>query len=178
MKRILLIVAVMVAVMAVQAQEKRWNVGVGGGVALPTGDASDFTKTGFDGFVNGTFSFSPNFAAGVEFCYVSLPGKTVSGVDLDKASVSALVMKGVYTFTTEGLRPYLALYSGLYTSKVSVSLDLGELGSISGSATDNNFGYGIEAGVRMEGFNVGAAYHVAASDFKYVLVNIGYTYTF
>lgn len=178
MKKLLVVVAVMVAVIAAQAQDKRWNVGVGGGVAFPAGDASDFTQTGFNGFVNGTFSIVPNFAAGMELSYVSLPGKTVGGIDLEKTRVSAIVIKGIYTFTQEGMQPYVALCTGLYSSRISVSLNLGGLGHISGSASDNNYGYGIEAGIRFNRFQVGAAYHVAASDFKYVLVGIGYTYTF
>ncbi len=174
MKKLLLILAVVVATASfANAQDKKWNIGVGGGLTLPTGDASDYFKTGFNGFVNGTYNFTSKFAAGVEINYLSLPGKTIDvtipgfgtiddvigSADL---KMTAFLAKGVYTFTESGLRPYLGVNLGFYKPEEG----------------DSEFGYALEGGVKFGKFNIGAGYHVATSDFKFLQINAGYTFNF
>lgn len=164
MKKILWVMAiVLVAAVTGNAQDKRFNIGVGGGLAMPTGDAADINKTGFDIFVNGTYSFTPKLAFGGEINHSSFPSKTFEGIDMGKTNLTAFVAKGIYTFTEEGIRPYLAVDLGWYKAEE----DPGE------------FGYAGEAGARYKNFGIGIGYHIATSEgFHYLQLNVGYTFTF
>jgi hypothetical protein len=171
MKKFLLVVAVvLVTAVAGNAQDKKWNIGVGGGLAIPTGDASDWVKTGLDGFVLGTYSFTPKFSAGVELNYTNLPGKTVSTIlgDLDApdAEVTAFLAKGIYTFTEQGFRPYVSGAVGFYSHKDG----------------DTKVGAAAEAGFKYNQFGLGAAYHMAGKEddvtFSYIQLNFTYTFSF
>lgn len=165
MKKFFLVVAVvLVAAIAVNAQDKKWNIGVGGGLAIPTGDASDWVKTGLDGFVLGTYNFTPKFAAGVEINYTMLPGKSIAGFDLPDAEVAAFLAKAIYTFTEEGFRPYVSGALGFYSHKDA----------------DTKLGAAAEVGVKYNQFGLGAAYHMAGeeNDFTFSYIQLNFTYTF
>lgn len=178
MKTLFVIVALLAIAITGSAQDKKWNIGIGGGIAIPTDDAADFTKMGLDAFVSGAFSFSRKFVAGVLLGYASLPAKAVDTMDLNNTSIKAFLIKGVYTFTGQQVNPYVAMFAGLYSSKISKCLYVNGNEAASTSVTDNDYGYGIEAGVRKGAFTLGIAYHVVGIDFKYVLVNLGYTLNF
>jgi len=182
MKKFFLVVAVvLVAAVAANAQDKKWNVGIGGGVAIPTGDASDYVKTGFDGFVNGMYSITPNFSIGGEINYTSLPGKSIGdfginiggisvGVNSDAkyndAGVTAFLAKGIYAFGNAGWRPYLGAGLGFYSHKDA----------------DTKFGGVLEGGVKYNHIGLGAAYHMAGKEedvsFSYVQINFTYNFNF
>ncbi len=165
MKKFFLVVAVvLVAAIAGNAQDKKWNVGVGGGLSIPTGDASDFVKTGFNGFVLGTYNFTSKFAAGVKMNYTILPGKSIGGYDISDSEVAAFLAKGIYTFTEEGFRPYVSGALGLYSHKDG----------------DTKAGIAAEAGVKYNQFGLGAAYHMAGeeNDFTFSYIQLNFTYTF
>lgn len=178
MKRFILIVALLAVAITGSAQDKKWNISIGGGIAIPTDDAADFTKMGLDAFVSGAFSFSRKFIAGVVLGYASLPSKPVDTMDLENTSIKAFLLKGAYTFTEHQFRPYVAMFAGFYSSKICKCLYVDGNEVASTNVTDNDYGYGIEAGVRKGAFTLGIAYHVVEIDFKYVLVNLGYTFKF
>jgi outer membrane protein W len=169
MKRLLVVlVVVLCAAATVNAQENKWNVGIGGGLAMPMGDAADLTKTGFDAFINATYNFTPMFAAGVEYNYTSL-----SKDEMPYAwNVNAFLVKGIYTLMEGDFKPYIGLATGLYSSKVDLS----------GASTNNKFGVAAEVGAKYMNFNVGVAYNVAGkengSSLTYLHINVGYTFTF
>lgn len=179
MKKFFLVVAVvLVAAVAANAQDKKWNVGIGGGVAIPTGDASDIVKTGFDGFVNGMYSITPNFSIGGEINYACLPGKSegakldfgIGSLDLRKdrpdAEVTAFLAKGIYAFGNAGWRPYLGAGLGFYSHKDA----------------DIKFGGVLEGGVKYNHIGLGAAYHMAGKEedvsISYVQINFTYNFNF
>jgi hypothetical protein len=176
MKKFFVIVALLAIAITGSAQEKQWNIGVGGGAAFPAGDAADYTKMGVGACLTGMFCFSKKFRAGVELGYASLRAKTWSTVDLGNTSIRALLLKGYYTFTEQRLRPYVAMFSGFYSTKVCKCLRVNGGEETSTSIINNNYGYGVEAGLRRGCFSFGVAYNVVAMDFKYVLVNLGYTF--
>jgi hypothetical protein len=176
MKRLIIIVAFLVAAIAGVAQDKKWNVGVGGGIALPTDDAANYTQMGFGACLTGMFCFSKNFAAGASLSYASLRAKTQCTVDLDNTSIRSLLLRGVYTFTEQQLRPYVAIFTGFYSSKICKCLHVAGSAETSIHITDNNYGYGVEAGLCRGNLNFGIAYNVITIDFKYVFVNLGYTF--
>jgi hypothetical protein len=164
MKKLLWVMAIVLAAAATgNAQDKRFNIGVGGGLAVPTGDAADISKMGFDIFVNGTYSFTPKLAFGGEINHSSFPSKTFEGIDMGKTNLTAFVVKGVYTFNQKRITPYLAADFGWYKAEE----DPGE------------FGYAGEAGARYKNFGIGIGYHVATSEgFHYLQINVGYRISF
>lgn len=164
MKKILLAMAIVAAAaIAGNSQDKKWNIGIGGGVAVPTSVAAELNKTGFNTFANVTYSITPKLAVGGEYNITSLSGKTIEGFDLGTSNISAFLVKGRYTFTQQGLRPYLALNLGWYRPEV----DPGE------------FGYSGDAGIQYGSVSLAVRYHVATSDgFEYLQVNLGYTFRF
>ncbi len=169
MKKFLLVIAiVLVAAVVGNAQDKKWNIGVGGGLAMPMGDAADLTKTGFDAFVNGTYNFTPAFAAGVEYSYTSL-SKDVMPYALN---VNAFLIKGIYTLAEGDFKPYISLATGMYSSKADVS----------GATSSDKFGVAAEVGAKYMNFNLGVAYNYAGkendSSLTYLHINVGYTFTF
>ncbi|WP_320052867.1 hypothetical protein [uncultured Acetobacteroides sp.] len=176
MKNIFVIVALLAIAITGSAQEKYWNIGIGGGAAFPVGDAADYTKMGVGACLTGMFCFSKKFRGGVEFGYASLRAKTWGTLDLDNTSIRALLLKGDFTFTEQRLRPYVALFLGFYSTRVCKSLRVNGGEETSTCIINNNYGYGVEAGVRRGCLSVGVAYNVVAVDFKYVLVSLGYTF--
>ena len=123
MKRLILIVALLAIAITGSAQEKKWNIGIGGGIAIPTDDAADYSKIGFDGFVNGMLSFSSSFDAGVILGYASFPSKMVDTLNLPNTVVRAFLLRGAYTFTSEQrIHPYIAAFGGLYHTKINKCL--------------------------------------------------------
>jgi len=164
MKKLLWVMAIVLAAAATgYAQDARWSVGVGGGLAVPTGDAANISKTGFDIFVNGTYHLTPKLALGGEVNHSSFPGKTVEGFDMGKTNLTAFVVKGVYTFNQKRITPYLAADFGWYKAEE----DPGE------------FGYAGEAGARYKNFGIGIGYHIATSEgFHYLQINVGYRISF
>lgn len=179
MKRILLVLVMLLAVSAASAQNEKWNVGIGGGFAIPTGTATNLAKTGFDGFVNATYSITPRIALGLEYSYVYFKGKDFveDFAHIDHMQMNAFVVKGFYFFSQRNLKPYIALSSGLYNNRIKETVTINGK-SATGKGDVNNFGYGVEAGIRFSKLGVGASFNGSASDFHYFLINIGYTFSF
>lgn len=179
MKRLTFILAIFLLIsLTTTAQPKRWNVSFGGGGAIPTDDASDFIKAGYHLFSEGMYCFNSQFSAGLQLGYSNFPGKNVYGIELDKTTVSSFLLKGVYSFTEVGLRPFVGVYAGLYSTKLNASFDAGEFGTISTKATDDNFGYAIEGGASFGALRAAISYHVAVQDFKFVTITVGYSFRF
>ena len=177
-KLLLLAVAVLAATVTLNAQTKRWNIGFGGGVALPAADLADYTSVGLTGFVFGSFNITKGFSGGVELGFTTLTPDAVDDIDLDNTTIRSFLFKGVYTFSKPQIRPYVSLFTGFYSSRISKCLYVNEDETKSTIIMDNSYGYGIEAGIRKGKFNFGTAYHVVAIDFKYVLFKLGYTISF
>jgi len=179
MKTLALIVAILMFCVAGNAQNRMLGFGFGGGIAIPTDDAADYSKIGFDGFVNGMLSFSSSFNAGVILGYASFPSKMVDTLNLPNTVVRAFLLRGAYTFTSEQrIHPYIAAFGGLYHTKINKCLTVTGNEVVSVNITDSSYGYGVEDGVRRGNISVGVAYYVVGFDFKYVLVNVGYSLFF
>lgn len=177
-KLLLLAVAVLAATVTLNAQTKRWNIGFGGGLALPVGDIADFTSVGLSGYLFGSFNITKGFSGGVELGFTSLTPEAVNDFDIDNTTIRSFLFKAVYTFSKPQIRPYVSLFTGFYSSRICKCLYVNEDEIRPTIIMDNSYGYGIEAGIRKGKFNFGTAYHVVAIDFKYVLFKLGYTISF
>lgn len=164
------IVVVLIATGVSNAQDKKWNIGIGAGLAIPSGDASDWVKTGVDGFVIGTYNFTSNFAAGVEVNYTNLRGKSINvgtvNVDVPDSKITAFLAKGTYTFTNLTVDPYFGAAVGFYSHK----------------SDGTKVGLAGEAGIKYEKFGFGIAYHMAGKydniTYSYVQLNFSYCFSF
>lgn len=174
MKKILLLVAIVAVCFGANAQDKKWNVTVGGGLTFPTGDFSDGFKSGFVGQLQGTYNINPKFELGLEYAYSTFKGKsgseTIMGIttsnNIDDHSINSFLAKGIYNFTEEGVRPFIGAGIGTFSHKDS----------------DTKFGYAVEGGLKYNGFLFGASYRGAGSfddvTFNFFQLNVGYTFRF
>lgn len=116
------------------------QLGIAGGLSLPTSDLSDFTDLGFNGTV--TVGMTP--------ALIPL-GIRIDGAinqfaikdDLGDGNVRFLSVTGnlVYKIPGAMVSPYLIGGAGLYNTKA----DLG----IFGSESENNFGWNVGGGINM-----------------------------
>lgn len=166
MKKILLLVAIVAVCFGANAQDKKWNVTVGGGLTFPTGDASDLYKSGFVGQLQGTYNINPKFELGLEYAYSTFKAKGDFADVLDDHSVNSFLAKGIYNFTEEGVRPFIGAGVGTFSHKDG----------------DTKFGYAVEGGLKYNGFLFGASYRGAGSEgdvsFNFFQLNVGYTFRF
>ena len=173
MKKILLLVAIVAVCFGANAQDKKWNVTVGGGLTFPTGDASDLYKSGFVGQLQGTYNINPKFELGLEYAYSTFKMKEafadfvkLAGGKTDDHSINSFLAKGIYNFTEEGVRPFIGAGVGTFSHKDG----------------DTKFGYAVEGGLKYNGFLFGASYRGAGSEgdvsFNFFQLNVGYTFRF
>lgn len=192
MKKLLFILAIVVATASIaNAQDKKWNIGFGAGMASPMG--SDFkrvAKVGADYYVNCTYNFTPKMSAGIEYNGAGLIGASFSegteNVEAGTTSVSSYLVKGVYYFTESAVRPYGAISTGIYSiSQGSVSAAGANTG-ISLAEDKSNFGFGAELGLKIKWFNLSVAYQNAGSvkvlgenvNISYMQYNLGFNIGF
>lgn len=189
MKNILLVFSFVAIAATVSAQDNKWNIGFGGGVASPMGsDFKETAKIGAGYYVNGTYNFTPKFAAGLEFNGAALVGASLGddagGVKAGATTISAYLAKGVYYFTETKVRPYGAVMAGMYNIGVgSTNADLGNGNSFETESTSKtNFGFGAELGLKIKWFNLGIAYHNAGKadgvSTSYMQYNVGFNIGF
>ena len=123
-----------------------FHFGVGGGVSLPQGDASDGFKTGFHGQAMVGLSV-PMLPVGLrgDVVYHQLSGKDLlAGTDLKVLGGGVNVM---YDLPGVMVKPYLSAGLGMYNAKV----DAGAAGSASETKVGFNGGAGIK--FNLTGFN-------------------------
>jgi hypothetical protein len=179
MKKLLFILAIVVATASIaNAQDKKWNIGFGAGMASPMGsDLKDVAKVGADYYVNCTYNFTPKMSAGIEYNGTGLIGATIGDTDnkIGALGISSYLAKGVYYFTESAVRPYGALMTGIYSSKFA-STDYNE------AVSKTNFGFGAELGLKIKWFNLSVAYQNAGKindiSVSYMQYNLGFNIGF
>jgi len=193
MKKLLFILAIVVATASIaNAQDKKWNIGFGAGMASPMGsDFKKFAKVGADYYVNCTYNFTPKMSAGIEYNGAGLIGASASdegkSVEAGATSVSSYLVKGVYYFTESAVRPYGAISTGMYSisqgkSTFSGTIDGTEINATGGSGDKTNFGFGAELGLKIKWFNLSVAYQNAGKvgdvSIAYMQYNLGFNIGF
>jgi len=187
MKKLLFILAIVVATASIaNAQDKKWNIGFGAGMASPMGsDFKKVAKVGADYYVNCTYNFTPKMSAGIEYNGAGLIGASFSegdeNVEAGTTSVSSYLVKGVYYFTESAVRPYGAISTGMYSiSQGSFSVGGKDSGISGGDKT--NFGFGAELGLKIKWFNLSVAYQNAGKvgdvSIAYMQYNLGFNIGF
>lgn len=193
MKKLLLVLAVVVATASIaNAQDKKWNIGFGAGMASPMGsDFKDVAKVGADYYVNCTYNFTPKMSAGIEYNGAGLVGASASNgtasVDLGTTSISSYLVKGVYYFTESTVRPYGAISTGMYSisqgnSTISSNINGEDLEFAGESGDKTNFGFGAELGLKIKWFNLSVGYQNAGKvdglSIAYMQYNLGFNIGF
>lgn len=163
MKRTLYTLLFVVAALAVNAQDNKWNIGFGGGYAAPQGDLKDIASGGVDGYLNCTYNFAPKLAVGLEYNSSTMVGASFGDMgtsfDLKATKINAILLKGVYYMTETKVRPYAALMTGMYMTKIG-TVGVDELGNATSEyLSKSKFGGGLELGLKIKWFNLGIGYH-------------------
>lgn len=182
MKKFLYTALLVVVALTLNAQDKKVNIGFGGGISKGQGDLKDAVNGGVDGYLNCTYNFAPKLAAGLEYNSSVFVGISVGGTDLKATKVSAVLLKGVYYLTETKVRPYAALMTGLYMSKIG-TIGSDALGNpVSEYLSKTKFGGGLELGLKIKWFNIGVGYHnlgkIEEAKVSYLQYNIGFNVAF
>jgi hypothetical protein len=182
MKRFIYTALFVVVALTVNAQDKKINIGFGGGYAKPLSDLKDIVDGGIDGYLNCTYNFAPKLAAGLEYNSSTLVGITIGSTDLKATKINAVLLKGVYYLTETKVRPYAAVMAGMYKTKI------GTLGAdahgnvVSEYLEKTKFGGGLELGLKIKWFNLGIGYHnlgkIEDAKVSYLQYNIGFNIGF
>ncbi len=167
------------------------HFGIGGGVALPTGDLKDSEfNTGFHGRASlGIMPAGKNYGLCVDAGFVSLPTDTYVDVETDvTASAKYRALSGdlcaLITVPTEGkATPWVKFGVGVYNHKISVDASDGETNvSVSGSETKVGFTGGVGVSFKMSGgkaFGLDASLHSVSSDgTSFVWIPVGVHFMF
>jgi opacity protein-like surface antigen len=117
------------------------QLGVAGGVAIPTSDLSDVANTGFNGTV--TLGFSPSMiplGIRIDGAYNQFAIKdAIGGGNIHFISVTGNL---VYKIPGATVSPYAIGGAGWYNANLSDN-------ALFGSGSDNNFGWNIGGGISM-----------------------------
>lgn len=189
MKKVLFtILVLLMAVSLTQAQTDKGKIaiGVGGELAIPSGDAADAADLGmgFGGSARVEYGFSDKLVGFADVGYLIWPGDEVtqsSGfgqsttVTWDWSAIT--VLGGVKYFFSKGF--YVMGQLGIH----SFTFDMEVTGAGSqffqgGSSSDSEFGFGAGAGYELPlgktmALDLTAKYVLAASDFNYIGVRAG-----
>lgn len=148
---------------------KPFSFGVSGGAAIPVGDLSNGTNTGYN--ITGSLALAlPAVPFGIRgdaaFNSFGVNQDVANSLGADNGNIRILGFTGniVLPLPLQGtvLRPYVIGGAGLYTLRASASLTSGGSSS-SGSISENDFGFNIGGGltIPLSGFNtfIEARYH-------------------
>ena len=182
MKKVIFTALFAVAALAVNAQDNKWNIGFGGGFAKPMGDLKDIADGGVDGYLNCTYNFAPKLAAGLEYNASSLIGISEGGTDLKATKINAVLLKGIYYMTETKVRPYAAVMTGMYMTKLG-TVGVDENGDFTSEyLSKTKFGGGLELGLKIKWFNLGVGYHnlgkIEEAKVSYMQYNLGFNVSF
>ncbi|HUW04986.1 MAG TPA: hypothetical protein VMW01_01885 [Williamwhitmania sp.] len=186
MKRILYTLLFVATVLTVNAQDNKWNIGFGGGFASPQGDLKDIASGGVDGYLNCTYNFTSKLAAGLEYNSSTMVGASFgdmgTNIDFKATKISAILLKGVYYMTETKVRPYAAVMTGMYMTKIGVIATDGLGNDISEYVSKSKLGGGLELGLKIKWFNLGVGYHnlgkVEGGKVSYMQYNLGFNIGF
>lgn len=182
MKKLLFTIFVLfMAVTLTQAQEKgKFAIGVGGEVAIASGNAADAADigTGFGGTARVEYGFSDKLIGFADVGYLLWPGEeaTNGGVTVKWDWSAIVVLGGVKYFFNKGL--YAFAQAGIHSFTFDVEVTPSNPYYSGGSSSESKFGFGAGLGYElMVGksmmLDLSAKYQLAATDFNYIGVRAG-----
>ncbi|WKZ69301.1 MAG: outer membrane beta-barrel protein [Melioribacteraceae bacterium] len=166
-----------------QTEKGKIAIGIGGEVALPSGDAADASEigTGFGGTARFEYGFSNNLVGFVDAGYLMWPGDEVTysffgSTTTMKWDWSAIVvMGGVKYFFAKGL--YGMAQAGIHAFTFDVETTGAGAGFGDASSSESKFGFAFGAGYELPlgsmALDLSAKYTFAASDFNYIGIRAG-----
>lgn len=177
MKKLFLVLIVVAVTLTANSQEKKFNIGFGGGVTKGMGDFNDVVDGGINGYLYGLYNINEKLSAGIELNNNVLVSVGDAGADLSASTVNSYLLKGVYYFTDTKVRPYGAVMTGMYMNKYYFA-------SMSGEEVyeKNKFGFGAELGLKIKWFHLGVKYHnlgkIEESKISYMQYHLGFNFSF
>jgi len=166
-----------------QTDKGKFAVGVGGEVALASGDAADAADlgTGFGGSARVEYGFSDKLVGFADVGYLMWPGGDVTSgaykISWDWSAIT--VLAGAKYFFNKGFyaMAQIGIHSFTFDSEVS-GPSSGYFTPSSGSSSDSKFGFGAGLGYELPIsktmlLDLNAKYMLAASDFNYIGVRAG-----
>lgn len=174
------------AVFTSSAETQGVTFGLGGGLTVPSGDASDFMKSGFHGQGSLQFRGDLPFALRVDGVYHSMEGKSLfdGEVEFGTTRVIAGIVNGIFPFgaAASAIQPYASAGVGVYNVKGEASIDFGG-GVLSGSDSETKVGFNGGLGLRfnMSGLSTfveGRYHHITTSGsaMQMIPVTVGVTF--
>ena len=158
------VMAMMLVASSSFAAGMQW-IGVGGGGSIPSGDLSDFAKTGF--YAGGVYGYglSKNLALGAMFAYHGFGAKDSAGVKGPKLKAYQYTAQLFYSMPSKDMKmmPYITVGPGAYTLTSDAS------GATSKTKFGVNGGVGVNYAVNKQtSLGLDAMYHYVStgSDFK------------
>lgn len=182
------------AVFTSSAETQGVTFGLGGGLTVPSGDASDFMKSGFHGQGSLQFRGDLPFALRVDGVYHSMEGKSFfdesfldGEVEFGTTRVIAGIVNGIFPFgaAASAIQPYASVGVGVYNVKGEASIDLGEDfgGVLSASDSETKVGFNGGLGLRfnMSGLSTfveGRYHHITTSGsaMQMIPITVGVTF--
>lgn len=158
------------------AQKGNNQVSAGFDLGLPMGDFGESSKLGVGGTVKGMYGVGTVGQVELTLGYISFGAKESSSVA--SASTSLIPILAGYRHHFNGL--YVEPQLGLSFIKSKVDIDMGGVGSFSGSASTTAFGFALGAGYLFNNFDVSIRYQSASKDggsFGFIGPRIGYNFS-
>ena len=156
--KVMLLAAVVLTSASAAYASGTMTFGVGGGVTMPMGDFSDFTKLGFNGGVYGDYWLKDNYAFGVD-----ITGNFLSAKDDYKTALSTpaypdpsfketLISFGVHgkwvaAMKDASVSPWVTYGVAMYNLKAKLE----DAGPANGDVSDNKFGFNGGGGLDFKG---------------------------
>jgi Outer membrane protein beta-barrel domain len=147
MKRIISVVLAVGAALAIGASvaQAQVNVGVGGGISIPTGTFKDGAKTGWNGIALVGYDLPSGLGVRGDFYYGQHNAKGVpSGVSA-KWKLAGGLGNVLYSFNAGTAHPYILGSVGFMNLKATASS-----GGVSGSASETKVTFGGGAGIKFK----------------------------
>ncbi len=175
MKKFLLAILVVAVALTANSQEKKFNIGFGGGVTKGMGDFKDYVSGGVNGYLFGLYNIDEKLSAGLELNNNVLVSIAGDGETLSATTVNSYLLKGVYYFTDTKVRPYGAVMTGMYINKFYFS-------GMDEVYEKNKFGFGAELGLKIKWFQLGVKYHnmgkIEDAKLSYMQYHLGFNFSF
>jgi outer membrane protein W len=157
--------------------------GINAGVALPNGDFSKISSTGFFGGATYCYHVNEMLGVGGDVNYHKFGKKDVTGGNYDYSIINYGV-HGKYFFKLKTSEmPYVKVGLGMYSLSAKVKATVPILGTVSSTATDTKFGFNAGVGADWKindknAWGIEALYHNISTDGKTLaMITVGASYS-
>lgn len=180
MKKLLSVIVLTVLFAGFINAQSQWG-SIGGNLALPIGDWSDFANIGFGGTVTYERSFTPNIVGEAYAGYIMFGGEDYPGTN-DSYSYSMIpIMAGAKYFFQPGQGLYANALLGVHIFTVDIPEYTLFGFTYGGSESSTEFGLSVGAGYEMpmgkNALDLSASFNLI-SDANYIGARVAYKFGF